>query len=248
MLETIDKTFQAAVDLGLNKDHYGWVELAHTYSRLSQPEITANRLHKILEIVTNQSSHRVAILTLLIETTNQMKPEGGTEFTELQQALTDDLQATKQLESGEQVQRLKSLFESYRMLLNTEREKGLDEILAATENLEPSDRVDMRMLLAEEYYQLSKREKVERLLDQVHSTANAAKSLKEKSLILSRVASLYAKLHKWPESLAAAQSIGNDAIALSALSRILIVWNDGLHAEKKMEVLEPMFEGLGGDI
>jgi tetratricopeptide (TPR) repeat protein len=247
-LNIIDKTFQVLVDLKFDENRYGWLMLAGSYSRLSKPEVVIDRLQKILQLLPNDSHEKVRILTLLGETYKKLaKSESERGLKEVQRALDEILQETKHLKPHEQAVVLGALSNAYSSLPpDTEMEKRLDDILSATINLEPTDQLNMWLLLAEKYYKLSKPFKAEKLLAQVQQTSNGAKSLKDRSRILSRVASLYAKLHEWVKAFGVAKLIGNDAIEISALSKILIVWKDARNGTKNIETLEEKFESFEG--
>jgi len=115
--------------------------------------------------------------------------------------------------------------------------------LQAAVKLGPSVQAYVLSTLAEAYGESSKADESVKVLAQAQQAANAMSS-KDKSLVLVKVATLYAKISRWREALGAAQLIGSEVDAVSALSRILIIWKDTKNSTKNMDALEELFQGI----
>lgn len=105
------------------------------------------------------------------------------------------------------------------------------------------DRARVLLSVAREYIKLSKTDEAAKILDQEQQEANAM-PLDSKTSVLIDVATLDAKMSRWREAVEAAQSIGNEVSAISALSRVLIIWKDANNGTKNMDALDDLFQEI----
>lgn len=124
-----------------------------------------------------------------------------------------------------------------------EATKGLQRVRPAIKTLPQSEQAGLLLILAQVYGKLKHIDVAEETLVEAQQAANA-KSSDEKSLILAKIAAMYARLGKWARAVETAQAIGNERHVISALSRILIISRESRDGAKYLDALEEHFEEL----
>jgi len=231
--------------------------LAVAYAKLPEAEEATKKLDKIQLVVEKlDPSDQVRVLPSLTEAYGNLSNAA-----EVTKALHKIEQAVERIPDADEVAHrlpsfgiqtlnpsdrarvLLSLANAYGKLSKADdATKGLNRVHQAVEKLSANDQVYVLPSLAEEYGKLSKVDEAAKILAQVQQAANGTSS-EIKSSVLVIVATICAKLNLWREAVEATQSIGNEVYAMSALSRILIIWRDKKNGTQNMDTLEGLFDG-----
>lgn len=170
------------------------------------------------------------------------------ELPEAEKALKLDeiLEISKRLEPAAQTEVLKELTEAYGELSETDKAvNGLDKVQMVTAKIDPAAQIIVLIPLANEYTKVSRNEKAVRVLTEAQHAANELTSddrySNSRSSTLTKVAVLYARLHRWKESSDAARSIGNEVVEMEALTAILIIWKMRGSMQNNKDPLKEIF-------
>jgi tetratricopeptide (TPR) repeat protein len=226
-IKSMDRTNQASV----------LPALAEAYSRLGNTSAVLEGLAEVRR--QTEMLDRASQLSIFQPLTLAYSKLGN--MPEVLDGLGEVHQAAKKLYPQDQAQVLSYVADAYSKLEHNRRVvDGLVAVVQTTENLDPNIQVYVLHLLSKIY---GKSGNIDEELRTLARILRMEKDLSPyiKTLVLVDVASRYAKLEKWKESLDVTRLISG-VNAVYALSRILLIWRDTKNHTKYMDVVEEVFQ------
>jgi glutamate mutase epsilon subunit len=241
-VKTLDKVQQLVANLDRGAKAYVFQSLAEKYGNLSNVDEAVKGLDKVQQLIVNLDDpfFQALVLTRVAEAYGTLSDPD-----EAVKGLGKLQQLAVEFDSSYQASVLTAVAKAYGNLSNADKAvKGLDKVQQLASKLHASYQASVLTAVAKSYNELSRNDESLKTLAQAEQAANVTSSAKKSSALV-EIATIYAKLHRWREAIGAAQSIGYEVDAISAMSRILITWKDAENSTKNMDALERLFQASG---